>query len=392
MILLKKIAITITMTNIFTSKKTIFLLFFLSFYNAFWAQNIQLSKEAKVSVITCGLGNESYSLFGHTAIRIKDNINFVDAVYNYGAFDFNTPNFVPKFAKGDLQYFAVVNRYTDFLNQYAYENRSVDEQELQIPLEYKQKLFENLNTSLASGDSHYTYKFIDKNCTSMVVDIINKTLGSPVITKKTDTELTYRTILYPYFDHHFYEKLGTSIIFGSKVDALGTKLFLPLELQKSLKRIQYKNHALAPENKTILHFEASQPNSWWNTIYSYLIIIALIVIWNKKGTHYGYFSIMGFLGLFFLFMGFYSNHLELANNYNILLFNPSLLLLGIFYMKQNKIWSYRLSLFNLFSLLVYLGFMFNKVHLLLVLPLIVTSVYFLIQIALKNKKAIPIII
>ena len=392
MILLKKIAITIPMTNIFTSKKTIFLLFFLSFCNAFWAQNIQLSKEAKVSVITCGLGNESYSLFGHTAIRIKDNINFVDAVYNYGAFDFNTPNFVPKFAKGDLQYFAVVNRYTDFLNQYAYENRSVDEQELQIPLEYKQKLFENLNTSLASGDSHYTYKFIDKNCTSMVVDIINKTLGSPVITKKTDTELTYRTILYPYFDHHFYEKLGTSIIFGSKVDALGTKLFLPLELQKSLKLIQYKNHALAPENKTILHFEASHPNSWWNTIYSYLIIIALIVIWNKKGTHYGYFSIMGFLGLFFLFMGFYSNHLELANNYNILLFNPSLLLLGIFYMKQNKIWSYRLSLFNLFSLLVYLGFMFNKVHLLLVLPLIVTSVYFLIQIALKNKKAIPIII
>ncbi|MBA0884729.1 lipoprotein N-acyltransferase Lnb domain-containing protein [Flavobacterium undicola] len=380
------------MAHIFLSKKTAFLLFFLSIFNSFWAQRIQLSKDTTVSVITCGLGNESYSLFGHTAIRIKDNANFVDAVYNYGAFDFNTPNFVPKFAKGDLQYFAVVNRYTDFINQYTYENRSVDEQELQISLEFKQKLFDNLNSSLASGDSHYTYKFIDKNCTSMVVDIINKTLGASIITKKTDTELSYRSILYTYFDYHFYEKLGTSIIFGTKVDALGTKLFLPLELQKSLKLIQYKNQALAPKNQTILHFEESHPSSWWNNIYSYLIFLALLVILNKKGIHYFYFSLMGILGVFFLFLGFYSNHLELANNYNVLLFNPTLLVLCFFYGARNKAWIYKLSLFNLFTLLIYLVVLINKAHLFIVLPLVVTSAYFLIQLTLKNKKAIPIII
>lgn len=380
------------MAHIFLSKKTAFILFFLSIFNSFWAQNIQLSKEASVSVITCGLGNESYSLFGHTAIRIKDNANFVDAVYNYGAFDFNTPNFVPKFAKGNLEYFAVVNPYTDFINQYAYENRSVDEQELMIPLELKQQLFENLNTSLASGDSHYTYKFIDKNCTSMVVDIINKTLGETVIVKKTDTELTYRSILFPYFDHHFYEKLGTSIIFGSKVDALGTKLFLPLELQKSLKLIKYKNQGLAPKNQNILHFEEAHPGSWWNNIYSYLFILGLLVIVNKKGIHYFYFSLMGILGLFFIFMGFYSNHLELANNYNVLLFNPTLLVLFFFYIRQNKSWIYKISLFNLVCLLIYVVVLINKAHLFIVLPLIITSTCFLVQLALKNKKSIPIII
>ena len=380
------------MAHIFLSKKTVFLLFFLSVFSTFWAQNIQLSKEATVSVITCGVGNESYSLFGHTAIRIKDSVNFVDAVYNYGAFDFNTPNFVPKFAKGDLEYFAVVNRYADFINQYAYENRSVDEQELNIPIELKQQLFENLNTSLASGDSHYTYKFIDKNCTSMVVDIINKTLGSTVITKKVDTELSYRSILFPYFDNHFYEKLGTSIIFGTKVDAKGTKLFLPVELQKSLALTQYKNQELAPKNNTILHFEPSHPSSWWNNIYSYLIFLALLVILNKKGIHCFYFSLMGILGLFFLFMGFYSNHLELANNYNVLLFNPTLLVLCFFYNRKNRAWIYKLSLFNLFMLLIYVVVLINKAHLFIVLPLILTSVYFLVQLVLKNKKSIPIII
>jgi hypothetical protein len=380
------------MAHIFLSKKTVFLLFFLSVFSTFWAQNIQLSKEATVSVITCGVGNESYSLFGHTAIRIKDSVNFVDAVYNYGAFDFNTPNFVPKFAKGDLEYFAVVNRYADFINQYAYENRSVDEQGLNIPIELKQQLFENLNTSLASGDSHYTYKFIDKNCTSMVVDIINKTLGSTVVTKKVDTEVSYRSILFPYFDNHFYEKLGTSIIFGTKVDAKGTKLFLPVELQKSLALTQYNNQELAPKNNTILHFEPSHPSSWWNNIYSYLIFLALLVILNKKGIHCFYFSLMGILGLFFLFMGFYSNHLELANNYNVLLFNPTLLVLCFFYNRKNRAWIYKLSLFNLFMLLIYVVVLINKAHLFIVLPLILTSVYFLVQLVLKNKKSIPIII
>ena len=154
-------------------KKISFFIILFTTINQSFGQNLLLSKDAHVSVLTCGTGNESYSLFGHTAIRISDPYNNIDVVYNYGAFDFNTPNFVLKFIKGDLQYFAVAHSYTDFINEYNYEKRSVYEQELNIPENLKQKLFDNLNTSLTSGDSHYTYKFIDKNCTSMVVDIIN---------------------------------------------------------------------------------------------------------------------------------------------------------------------------------------------------------------------------
>ena len=63
------------------------------------SQEITLSNTAEVSVLTCGTGLEIYSLFGHTAIRIKDSSNFVDQVYNYGTFDFSTPNFYLKFVK-----------------------------------------------------------------------------------------------------------------------------------------------------------------------------------------------------------------------------------------------------------------------------------------------------
>ena len=128
-----------------------------------FGQNILLSKNATASVITCDTGNESYSLFGHTAIRIADVDHNLDVVYNYGAFDFATPNFVAKFAKGDLQYFAIATSFGDFMSQYTYEQRSVFEQELLLTLAYKQQLFDNLNSVLSSEQKYYTYKFIDRN-------------------------------------------------------------------------------------------------------------------------------------------------------------------------------------------------------------------------------------
>jgi hypothetical protein len=378
--------------NTSSLKKFSFFLFLFLTIPVSFAQNLLLSKEAKVSVLTCGTGNESYSLFGHTAIRISDPFNNIDVVYNYGAFDFNTPNFVLKFIKGDLQYFAVAHSYTDFVNEYQYDRRSVYEQELNIPYALKQKLFDNLNTSLASGDSHYTYKFIDKNCTSMVVDIINKTLDTTAIVKNADIDITYRTILFPYFDNHFYEKLGTSIIFGKKVDGLGTQIFLPFELQKSLKKVFYQNHPLAGENKTILEFPTEVSGSWWNNVYTYILFLGFIIAINKKPVAAFYLTIMALLGVFFAFAGFYSFHKELAYNYNILLFNPSLLLLLYFYRTKNTKGLYNLALFNLISLVLYLVILINKAHLWIVLPLVITSAVLLVRLAIQNTKRIPIII
>lgn len=368
----------------------IFLFFILSFYS--FAQSIQLTQNARASIITCDTGNESYSLFGHTGIRITDLENNLDVVYNYGAFDFRTPNFVAKFAKGDLQYFAVANTFSDFMSQYTYEQRSVFEQELNISLASKQKLFDNLTSVLASSESYYTYKFIDKNCTSMVVDLLNKTFGSKVIDSKIDSDKTYRSILFPYFDHFFYEKLGTSIIFGTKVDELSNHIFLPMQLLKSLEQTQFQNKPLCKESKTLLKFEKQAPGSWWNNVYSYLIFLGLILILNKKYLDNFYLLLMGLLGIFFATMGFYSFHQELANNYNVLLFNPSLLVLLYFIGKKIDNWIINLAIFNIFSIVVYLIIMINKAHLLIVLPLVVASIYILVRLIFKISKRIPVII
>ena len=376
-------------------KKVIFKITLFSLLLSFtigFSQSLPLSKDAKISVLTCGLGNESYSFFGHTAIRVADPENNIDVVYNYGNFDFRTPNFVAKFAKGDLQYFVGVASFSDFIEEYNYDKRSVFEQELLISNDLKQKLFDKLNSTLASEDRYYTYKFIDKNCTSMVVDIINTTLGEDVVVKKGDTDITYRSILFPYFDGHFYEKLGTSVIFGTKVDQLGTKIFLPFELKESLEKATFQNKPLAGKTKTFLSFEKETPMSWWNNIYTYLFILAFVILAHNKTVDKIYLLILSLMGIFFVIMGFYSLHHELAMNYNILLFSPLLLILLFFSMVKNKKWTYRFSALHLIFLIVYLFYMINKAHLLIVLPMIITSGFVLVRVAIRNKKRIPIII
>ncbi len=369
-----------------SSLKIIFLFLFLIGTFTSFGQPIILSEKARASVITCDTGNESYSLFGHTAIRITDLENNLDVVYNYGAFDFRTPNFVAKFAKGDLQYFAVANTFSDFMSEYTYEQRSVFEQELNIPLVYRQKLFDDLTAVLSSEESYYTYKFIDKNCTSMVVDILNKTLGAKIITKNLDTDKTYRSILFPYFDNFFYEKLGTSIIFGTKVDQYSNHIFLPFELLESLEQTSFKNQPLCKESKALLEFKKEAPNSWWNNIYTYLTFLGLVLILNKKYIDTLYLVIMGLLGIFFATVGFYSYHQELSNNYNVLLLNPILLVLIYFILVKNQKWIRNLAVFNMLLIVIYLIIIINKAHLLIVLPLVITNLVLLAKITLKNSK------
>ncbi|SFD72301.1 lipoprotein N-acyltransferase Lnb domain-containing protein [Flavobacterium phragmitis] len=372
-------------------KKAFFILLFLVSFIGF-SQSLPLSKDAKISVLTCGLGNETYSYFGHTAVRVFDPLNNIDIVYNYGAFDFRTPNFVAKFAKGDLQYFIITHPFSDFLNEYNNDKRSVYEQELLVSLPLKQKIFDNLNHSLFSEERYYTYKFIDKNCTSMVVDVINKSLNQNVITKKGDTDKTYRSILFPYFDGHFYDQLGTSIIFGTKVDQMGTRIFLPFELKNSLEKTTFQNKPLVSKSKTLLEFTKETPKSLWNNIYTYLFILGFVVLARNKTVDKIYLLILSLIGIFFVVMGFYSFHQELAMNYNVLLFSPLLLLLVLFSVFKNKLWTYRFSLINFVLLVIYFLFLINKAHFFITLPLIITSGVVLVRTAIRNKKPIPIII
>src|SRR3979411_1847859 len=61
----------------------------------------RLSPGATISLVTYSPGEELYTIFGHSAIRILDEDSGFDRLYNYGTFDFNAPDFYLRFFRGD---------------------------------------------------------------------------------------------------------------------------------------------------------------------------------------------------------------------------------------------------------------------------------------------------
>lgn len=364
-------------------KKLLFaFLLFISYLG--FSQNSSLSNQAKVSILTCGTGPESYAMYGHTGIRIQDPATGIDVVYNYGAFDFSTPNFIGRFVKGDLQYFVTNGSYIDFYYNYQSENREIIEQKLALSSAQINQLFQQLNASVYSDDRFYTYKFIDRNCTTMVVDKINSTLGKEYI-KSATSALSYREILYPYMSD-FYLKLGIQLIFGAKVDEPATRLFLPYEFKKSLTQTTFKGQPISTSAETILKAnKTSIPFAFWNSIYSLIGVLFLFALLGKKWIQICYFTTSGVLGVFFALVGLYSLHEEILWNYNILLFNPLLVAYAWFFWKGNTKTSKLLAKIILGCLVVYIVYMLDKIHLQIVWPFIALHAYWIGKVLLKKN-------
>lgn len=354
------------------------LLLLLAFSVTAFSQSPKLSEKAEISVFTCGRGEQLYSTFGHTALRIKDEANQLDVVFNYGTFDFRTENFYLKFVKGDLQYFMSVTSVEEFIYEYQTDGREVIEQTLVLPLASKQKLLDELSAALYSSERYYTYKFIDRNCTTMVNEKIGNYAGGKKLEKVDDKTITYRELLYPYFEDYFWYKLGINIIFGAKTDDKAEQLFLPIELLHSLDQATSNGKSLVIDKRTLVKGtpETQAEFSFFNSIYCIIAFLGLLLLFNKRWLFLTYLFVCGALGLFLCMVGLYSEHQEVLWNYNALLFSPLFLLLP--FLKKETL--RKVGLLSIGLLLIYTIVMANKPHLLLMLPFIATTLYMLLKI------------
>lgn len=340
-----------------------------------FATDRTLSERAEITVITCGVGDELYSLFGHTAIRVNDPMEGIDRVYNYGMFDFSTPNFYGKFVKGNLLYFADYSTFKNFLVGYYYDNRSVYEQVLNLEQHEKQAIWEDLNNSLAEENKYYVYKFIDDNCTTRVEDIINKNLSQPINTDIEGNRENYRTILNTYLKSRYFELLGINLIFGAKVDQKSTSLFLPDKLMKGIAETTIEGKPLVKTTITVLEGNDGQEDngSWWNTIWLFSAVVLLLTYLNTfKTIRNIYFVVIGLFGVFFFGVGFYSLHTELLSNNTILLCSPLFLVLP--FVRRKYIIMKIIQLLIFLSLFLYVFFNLSSEKLIVTLPLFFLTV------------------
>ena len=198
-----------------------------------------LSPQARVSVITCGPGDQIYSIFGHTALRITDSVHRMDRVYNYGTFDFNTPHFYPKFARGNLAYFLSVTTFDNFVYAYQLENRALSEQVLRINDAQAQVLYNRLEENLQPGKKHYRYQFFADNCTTRIYQVLARSLGGSLTMDTTYIRqpASYRQLFTPYLKNFPWVRVGMNIGLGAETDRKVTfeeRLFLPATLETAL--------------------------------------------------------------------------------------------------------------------------------------------------------------
>ena len=156
---------------------------------------------------------------------------------------------------------------------------------------------------------------------------------------------------------------------------------------QNLKISKFKGELIA-KNIEVLNKKNQEESqfSFWNTIFPFMIFLLLLMIINNKKINNIYFVLLGFIGLFFSTVGLYSFHHEIYYNYNILLFNPFLLLLVFSIFRNQTQWIQRILYFNLICLLIYTIVLINKPHLLMMLPMILCNCFLFVKMLLSQKK------
>ena len=165
-------------------------------------QKTAATDSVRVSLLTCAAGGEIYSLFGHTAIRYENYTRGIDAVFNYGMFNFNAPNFIFRFALGETDYQLGVTDYEHFAAEYNYLGRDVWQQTLNLTEEEKERLIALLTENYRPENRVYRYNFFYDNCATRPRDqierAINGTLQYADNMTANSTGISFRDLLHKY--------------------------------------------------------------------------------------------------------------------------------------------------------------------------------------------------
>ena len=330
--------------------KIIFLLFFILLINHRYSFS-QDSSRLRISLLTCTPGEELYSIFGHSAIRIIDSNSVTDYIYNYGTFDFEEKDFYLKFMRGKLLYFVSAERTDDFINIYAYEKRGITEQVLNLSDGEKRKLQHALNENLKEENRFYKYDFFLDNCTTRLRDLIAKNQSiSPVLPAVMSTQTTYRQAIHQYLEKggQYWSELGIDLLLGARTDKIMTaseQQFLPDNLMNSIDSC--KNVKMVKE-KSILYAptDALKTTSLFTPMncFAFILILVLglgfinnpIIQKSIAGFDFVLFICTGLLGIILILMWFATDHSMTKSNFNLLWALPTNIIAAFYLNKKSK--------------------------------------------------------
>lgn len=204
-----------------------------------------------VYLMTMGPGDAVWEKFGHNAIWIRDTTSGLDVAYNWGLFDFDDVDFIPRFLKGSMRYWMGGYAGAETVNAYASYNRSVWAQELALTPEQKQELLDFVRWNARPENRYYHYDYFRDNCSTRVRDAIDRVVGGQLRTAldTTATGTTYRWHTRRLTEGSLAIYTGMDIVLGPRGDeplSAWEEAFLPMSLRDHIRAVSVAGPEGAP--------------------------------------------------------------------------------------------------------------------------------------------------
>ncbi|MBQ0016450.1 MAG: DUF4105 domain-containing protein, partial [Bacteroidales bacterium] len=320
------------------------------------SQQIQasLDSSAYAAVITCGAGDDFYTTFGHSAIRICDSVLGLDLVYNYGTFDFDQPHFYWTFVCGNLDYCLSRTSYSNFLSEYVFEGREVVQQRLRLSNQELNNLFVLLETNYLPMYRYYRYDFFSDNCATRVRDIVSSSLSHRTLFVESDVEngMSYRQLLTAATGAPLaWWQFGIDLLLGVRCDHRCSNMeymFSPVELMTQLDTtcMQEAGIPLADAPELLLSNQRTPQGRCMSPTLCFWLLFGVVFLltimerakqWRMRWLDITLFVIVSLLSVALLFMWLGTSHYCTKWNLNILWASPLFIYFAI-RLQKSKGW------------------------------------------------------
>ncbi|MFA1262461.1 DUF4105 domain-containing protein [Xanthomonas axonopodis pv. fascicularis] len=311
--------------------------------NASQEAALTVAPAPRVGIVTMQPGEVFFERFGHDAIVVVDPRTQQATSYNFGFFDPSEPDFVPRFARGDMMYYLVALPLEEDLSQYRDAGRGVSVQWLDLPPDQARALAEGLAVRSQPENARYHYDYFMANCATMVRDTLDRAMGGALKSQLAGRSRgnTFRSEAVRLASPAPWMWLGFDLGLGPYADrplSRWEEAFVPMRLADSLTQVHNSaGRPLVQSTQVLLPHRivpepAEQQRHWWPWLLTGLIVAAGVLALGRRqrllaGLALPFWLLCAIGGGLLVYLWGFTAHASAWGNRNLLLVNPLCMLL-----------------------------------------------------------------